>query len=465
MLRLLQPDKSPSGRSGLLPKPSEAWLIIISFILITTLSLLSKFSSPLQFLFPIGALGVGLFLFGRYPILYLGFNWWVWFISPFVSRLTEYQNGWTDQSLRLIILAPYLVSSISVITLLNYLPRLQRFGGAAFSLVFSSLVYATVIGFAKNNPIIDIGQEFLSWSTGIFLGAHILVNWRLYPEVRQNTQRVFTWGLLVMGTYGIYQYIVAPEWDRFWFRNAADLQYCCGWPEPFELRVWSTLNYPFTFAYTVMGGLLILLSIRGPLVIPSTVLGFLSFLLSNVRMAWGGWFLGILTLVSTLKESFQIRLIAIITAIALCMIPLITLDTFSEEISTRFSTFQNIGGDESFNERIRIYSEVFSGVSSDFIGRGIGGKNIIDAGLLDVLGTLGWIGLVPYVLGLVIMGLQLLKLKVARNDPFANACRSIIVSILITLPATNTLTLLPGVMLWFFFGAAISAQKYSNAKV
>lgn len=454
-------NSNPVAKRQSLLDPPEAWCAILAFVGITALGLLSRFSSPLQIVFPAGAIGVALFLFTRHPILYLGFNWWIWFFSPFVSRLVEYQNGWSDNGLRLIILAPYLVASISIISLLNYLPRLPKMGGMAFVLAFSSIVYATGVALVKNNSVVDVGQDVLSWGTGIFLGAHIFINWRQYPAIRRNTQRAFTWSILIMGGYGIYQYIVAPAWDTFWLRNAEDLQYCCGWPAPFELRVWSTLNYPFTFAYAIMAGLLMLLSIRGALVIPSTVLGFLSFLLSNVRMAWGGWFLGVLTLVSTLKESLQIRLLAIITAILLVMVPLVMMSTFSQEIVARFSTFENIGEDESYNERVRIYSEVFESIVYDPMGRGMGGKKIIDAGALDVLGTLGWIGLIPFLSGLVIMGLQLSSLKIARSDPFANACRSIVVSILVALPATNTLLLLPGVMLWFFYGAAIAAQKYA----
>jgi len=56
-------------------------------------------------------------------------------------------------------------------------------------------------------------------------------------------------------------------------RNAEDLQLCCGWPEPLKIRVWSTLNYPFTFAYFMMAGLLLLLSSKEALH-PASVAGF-----------------------------------------------------------------------------------------------------------------------------------------------------------------------------------------------
>ncbi|MCG8363360.1 MAG: O-antigen ligase domain-containing protein, partial [Pseudanabaenales cyanobacterium] len=47
----------------------------------------------LVLLFPLGSIVVGVFLYRRYPIFYVGFTWWLWFLGPLVRRLIDYQSG------------------------------------------------------------------------------------------------------------------------------------------------------------------------------------------------------------------------------------------------------------------------------------------------------------------------------------------------------------------------------------
>lgn len=455
----LTTNSSEKGFSlGLEPKP--AWMAILLLVIPTALCLLIRFSSILQIFFPAGALIVGAFLYSRYPVLYLGFNWWLWFMAPFIARVVEYQNGLTDPGLRLIILAPYLVTILTAFSFFKHLPRIYRQDGLPFFLGFIAIFYAFFVGLAKGNAMTEIVQGVLSWLPGIFFGFHLLINWQDYPSYRQNTERTFLWGTLVMGMYGVVQYIVAPEWDRFWLRNSEELLLCCGWPEPLQIRVWSTLNYPFTFAYAMMASLLLLLSRQEPLVFMAIISGFMSLLLSEVRAAWGGWVIGFITIVISIKQHYQMRLIATLIVIGVCLTPLATMEPFSEVITSRLETLSNVKEDHSFNERAEIYGKLINSAVSEFNGRGMGGGKIIDAGGLDVLATLGWLGIIPFISGIILIFLRLFQYSEARSDPFMNSTRAIVLSIFITLPATNTMVLLPGVMFWGFSGMAMAAHKY-----
>lgn len=441
-------------------QPTQAWAAILALVIPTALCLLVGFSSILQFLFPAGAFAVAAFLYFRYPTLYLGFTWWVWFLSPFISRMVEYQNGLTDPGLRLIILAPYLATMMTAVTFFKQLPRLPQQGGLPFLLACISLVYAAMIGFAKGNSITEIIQGVLSWLSGVIFGIHLLVNWREYPNYRQNTQRTFFWGVLVMGIYGVYQYVVAPEWDRFWLRNAEDLQLCCGWPEPFMIRVWSTLNYPFTFAYAMMACLLLLFSNQNAFSIPAITAGAVSFLLSLVRGAWVGWLIGLMAFFGTLKPNFKLRLIVTVLSIALFLVPVINMPPFNEAVLTRLQSLSNTSDDFSANERKEIYARLVKSATSEVFGRGMGGAAIIDAGVLDVLATLGWLGIIPYASGIILLFFSLFKYAEARFDSFVNAARATVLSIFVTLPFNNALVLLPSILFWGFSGMALAAHRY-----
>ncbi|PZV18482.1 MAG: glucose-6-phosphate isomerase [Leptolyngbya sp.] len=441
-------------------EPQAAWIGILGFIIPVSLCLLIRFSSILQVVFPAGALTVGVFLYLRYPILYLGFNWWVWFLSPFISRLVEYQNGIINPGMRFIILTPYLVTMLTAVTFFKQLPRLHQQGGTPFILAFVSISYAFLMGIVKGNPIPQVIQGILSWLPGIFLGVHLMVNWQDYPKFQKNTQRVFVWAILIMGIYGIYQYLVAPEWDKFWLANAEDLQLCCGWPEPQQIRVWSTLNFPFTFAYAMMACLLISIGSRGSLILPSVVIGGLSFLLSQVRGAWIGWLIGMFSFWVTLKPNLKIRVIMIFLIIGVFLVPIVISTPLAEPIIVRLQSFSDTEGDTSANERQEIYAQLLNNVLSEFLGRGMGGKGIVDAGVLDIIATLGWLGLAPYLSGIVLISFTLYSYQEIRFDPFMNASRAILPSILITLPFNNALVLLPGILFWGFSGMTIAGHKY-----
>lgn len=462
---LLEPAFSSRKSDSVKPlQPFAAWLPILAFIFITAGLLIVRASSSLNYIFPAGATLIAFFLYSKYSNLYLGFGWWIWFISPFIARLVEYQNGWTDPTLRLIILAPYLVTGITAIKFLQKLPKLISEGGAPFVLAFSSISYSLLVGFAKGNSIIDIGQAFLSWSVGIFLGVYFLTNWKHYPQIQQNIQKVFYWGVLVMGAYGVYQYIVAPEWDRFWLSNAEELQLCCGRPEPFGMRVWSTLNYPFTFSYAMMACLLVLFGNRKNPGLPPLVVGLVSFLLARVRGAWIGFAIGLTTFFVSVKSNLQIRLILTFFVVGVFLITLANSTPQAQEVIQRFQTFSNIGNDHSANERFAIYAQLYDSVILDFIGRGMGGKGIVDAGALSVLAILGWIGLTPYIIAIILVFYSLFQNRLASQDPFANAARAIVVSVFVSLPFSNVLILMPGMFFWSFSGLYIAAQKHALYK-
>src|SRR5215212_2641440 len=76
-------------------------------------------SSWLQILYALAATVVGTLLYWSYPTIYLGFTWWLWFLTPEVRRLVDYHQGYNPESP--VMLAPLLVAALSFFTLLPYL--------------------------------------------------------------------------------------------------------------------------------------------------------------------------------------------------------------------------------------------------------------------------------------------------------------------------------------------------------
>jgi hypothetical protein len=446
---------------------APAWVAILGLALFTALCILAGGGSILRLAFPAGSFAVGVLLYFRYPVLYIGFTWWIWFLTPLLARLVDYQRGWDPQ--RLMLLSPYLVTLVTLVTFLRYLPASYRQGGLPFVLACTGVFYGFLVGLIKNTPFAAT-RSLLDWLTPILFGFHLFMNWRSYPRYRQNIQHTFLWGVLVTGIYGIIQFLVAPPWDRLWLIES-ELTSSAGSPEPLGIRVWSTMHSPGPFAVFMMAGLLLLFSCQNPLRIPAGGVGYLAFLLSLVRSAWGGWFVGLLILISSLKARFQMRLIITVLVLAIFVIPLTTIEPFSEAINSRFQTFSKIEDDSSFNDRTDLYDRDLGLALSNGLGNGLGAiwfvnnngapqKVVIDSGVIDTFFTLGWFGAIPYLSGLILLLFSLIQYSECHFDTFMSVARAIIISISAQLIFASMHIGLSGLLLWGFLGIGMAAHKY-----
>lgn len=450
-------------------EPASAWIAMLGFTLITILCLVAGAGTILRPLFVVGAFGVGILLYRRSLVLYLGFTWWLWILTPLVSRLIDYRSGYDPK--RLILVAPYLVSLITLTAMVRHFPSAHRQNGLPFILSIVGVLYGTSIGLVQSSPF-SVFRSLLDWLTPISLSFYLFVNWRRYPDYSKNLQRVFTWGVLVTGAYGIYQYLVAPAWDRYWLIES-EMYTSAGNPEPLGLRVWSTMQSPGPFSSFMLAGLLLLFSSQSFLRLPAMAVGYLSFLLSLVRSAWGAWFLGLLHIAISLKPKLQVRLVLTIIVIAICITPLATIEPFSGVIIKRLLTLSNLQNDNSFSDRSENYEENIGLALKSWMGNGIGrswvidadgtlGVVVVDSGIIETLLTIGWLGAIPYFTGLFLMMFKVLQSSVGRSDVFMNAARGISVSFFSQLIFGSSITGFSGILLWMFLGASMAADKYHH---
>jgi hypothetical protein len=312
-------------------------------------------------------------------------------------------------------------------------------------------------------------MDFLSWLTPILFCFHLFVNWRDYPSYRQNIQRTFLWGVLVMGLYGIVQYVVAPDWDRFWLIATKSVSF--GTPEPFGIRVCSSVNSPQDFAAIMMAGLLLLFANQGFWRFPSAAAGYLSFLLSLARSAWLSWLAGLLIFITSVNARLQMRLIISIMVAAVFVVPLVNVEPFSTIIHDRVESIVSVKDDFSYQERVRGYNAFVGQAIAEFIGKGmrprIGSVNsfvIGDNGLLLTLLTFGWFGTIPYFVGLVLLFFKLFQNSELRFDSVASVSRAISLGILAQISLTTIFSGGMGMVIWGFLGIALAGQKYYLAQ-
>lgn len=477
MPKILSNKKSLS----LVLQPRPAWNAILALILVTGATLLVGRGSIVGIIFPVASLAVGVFLYRRYPVIYLSYSLWLWFLGHIVGRLFSYKMGY-------LIGGPgtsgALIASIPFFALIQGLPksiknRDQIF--LAFTLCISSIVYSFFVRLISNPTPEGIQRDIvliLTTISPLLLGFHLYINWQNYPNFRSNLQKTFLWSAIVMGGYGLFQFLVAPGWDTQWMiTSEGDRESWSGKPEPLGIRVFSTMWDPYAFSLNLMPSLILLLFSSSNLRFVGLSVGFLSFLLSTYRTAWYSFVIAILVFVISLKSQKQIRILLILMSVVLIIFFLSTSEPFVSVISQRFGSFSNMEEDISGQGRIELFNQLFEISISELIGKGLNVGDIIvdnnpsstirfwnyDQGFLQLLLSMGWIGTVPYLAGIIILLSKLFRNRLVQIDMFAASARAIVIASLSRIFTSSILLGGFALPLWIFLGVGAAAYNYHKA--
>lgn len=438
-------------------QPATAWAAIFALMVVTTVGIAAGAGSIIRLLFPVAAVAVGMLLFQLYPMMYVSYAWWIWFITPFLRRLIDHRAGYEEPNV--ILLAPFLVSALSGILLYKRIPRIARHGGMPFLMALAALGYGLIVSLINSQ-----GQPayiaLLKWASPILLGLFIFFHWREYPAYSRMIRHTFLWMVIITGAYGIYQYVIAPPWDTFWLTESGMIS-SGGKAEAYGMRVFSTMNSTGPFANVMSAGLILLFSNNGPLKLPASGIGYLAFLTTLVRGAWVSWVVALLTLISSLKPKFQMRLFLVICGMLICVLPLTLIEPFGTIIGDRLSSLTNLSGDTSYNGRVGIYQSIFPKALNSLIGLGLAGPGeIYDSAFVDTLFALGWIGTLPYFIALLLALYSLFKSEEARYDQFFSATKAICLGAMVTLLFGSAMLEISGTILWGFIGIGLAANRY-----
>ena len=453
----------------------EIWAPALLFG-ITLLLALARQGRLIEIGYPVAAIGIGMLLVRRYPAHYVGFLCWLTFLSSEVRRLADYFNG-TFNPTSPIQVAPLAVAALSSFTLLRHYRVLGTRRGLPFLMILVGIVYAYPIGILRNSPLAAT-WSMVQWVYPVLIGFHMMATWRSHADYDRVIVRTFTWGTLVMGLYGLVQFFILPQWDAFWLIGTRLVTE--GLPEPFEIRVSSTMNSSAPFAITMVTALLLLAARPGRMGWLSGAAGTMSLLLSVVRAAWGGWFVGMVYLTFNLSNRMRLRVVVSLLALAVLAIPAAMSDPVYKIIQARFETIGKLSNDTSFNERSSFYSSYLSTAFSEITGTGLGvsgdatrlnkgsggaGQQFgsFDSGLMEVPYTLGWSGALLFFGGVGWLLIRALAAaRRAREDRVASAFISASLALFAMLVFLNTLTGASGMLFYIGVVMPLIASKVAR---
>ena len=458
-------------------KPAKAWKAIFGLVLATIMSLLV--GGPVAIItFPLGSLAVGWFFYRRYPLFYCSFVWWMWFANSLVRRIIDFRCGYITPG-------PWhfsagLITGMSVLTLLKHLPKAHKQGGIPFVIAAAACFYSYLINIV-NQGFTDIDEAtflFFGWLAPITFGFYVFIHWRDYPSYRQNLQRTFLWGTLFMGLYGIVQYIFAPPWDSFYLKTqqAIGNALSFGDPKPFGIRVFSSMDAPQGFAATIGVGLILLFCLRGSQQLWANGLGYLSLLLSLARSGWLSFLLSILIFFMALKSNLKIRMLIGVLMTVLIILPITTVEPFSEVIGDRIESFSDTDDDNSLKARKGAFNLLIGHAMTEFVGYGLQSPiepnvkisstyDVGDNGILILFFAFGWMGAFPYLLGLLTLIFQIQQASTKNNDLMLHIAYSVVLGQLGLIYFKSLFYGSFAMILWGFLGIGMSGRNYYLSKI
>jgi hypothetical protein len=440
---------------------------------VTLALILFRQGKLLEVFFPMASLLTGAWLYRRAPVHYVAFLCWLFFLTPEVRRFADFYNGSFNPT-SFIQTAPLIVASLSAFGMLRHYRTLGQRCAAPLLVIALGITYAYLIGAVRNGPL-PATFTLVAWVLPVLIGFHIVQTWQLYPVYQRVMVRTFVWGTLLMGVYGVVQFVFMPPWDAFWLLGSGMASE--GDPVPFGMRVCSTMNSSGPFAVTMMVGLLIAVGAQGVGRLGAGIAGFPALVLTSVRSAWGGTLLGLVYPLYSLTSRGRFKLLGTAAVLAALCVPLGMMDAVSDRIGTRLQTIGNLSNDSSFQAREDLYTKFFANAFTDIAGQGLGAMGVgaklsdgddsgvvsFDSGLMEVPITLGWPGTLLYGVGLATLLWRAIKLgRVLRHDRFAAASIGIALALFSMMVFANMLTSSTG--LFFYMGVLFPAIAARHAR-
>ena len=458
---------------------SAVWVASIGSALALVALFLAHQGTLLRAAVPMVAAAVALTLYLRRPVAYFHFTLWTWFLTPLLRRIIDWRFGFQDQNL--VLLAPFLVTAVAAITVVREFRQAPRSQLAPYLLCCAGIFYGFSVGlirwFLHNSEAESVGSivyGLFLWLAPLLFGMHLCLRWQSYEAHKSAILASFKWGVLLLGAYGIYQYVAPPAWDTAWLEGLPG-----GWetqsfgrPFPYEIRVWSTLNSPGTFAAMMFPGLVLLLVTKTRIKPLIAAAGSGAFLLSLVRTGWLAWVLAILLLAVSQRSAVIRRVSLIILLLPVALIPILLVPKFQETIEDRLVTMTDLNHDASMNDRKMLYKRVTSELLSDPSGVGLLNGNAfsvddmpLDSGFIQTALLLGFAGTAFYMGGIVVCIAGMVRrrpLRAGPADEFAGAFGVIFLVTLVELVGSNVFINFFGFTLWIFYGLWSAGKVYAE---
>jgi hypothetical protein len=368
----------PSNWSRTLPGVAPAILLLVVAIAVGP-----RLGPLFRPLFVAGCGAAGWYAWRSGPYAHVQAALFLFAFAPLARRIVDVSAGYDPTGLMLI--GPLLAIIVPLPQLRHYLEDKNAMppGMTPILVTAGCVAYAAAISLFQGDWF-NAASGTLKWMAPLVYASALLQ----YADREQLVEAMTSAFLVILpitGLIGIYQYIDPPDWDRYWMQFAPILS--VGRPLPYEVRVFSTMNGPATFATFTATGLLLVCFLRPRWYLPlAAIPAALAFLLSLYRTAWLSLAVGVLFCL--LFQSMRRRAAVIMLGAVGAVVIAATLPPFADVVGERLGTLAEGAGDDSARERLEQYVTLWNQSDSSLFGIGFTTGDVGSAGTVATDGMI-----------------------------------------------------------------------------
>jgi len=444
--------------------------MLIGFLAGSILLSFTPLAQGLIYLIPAAGFMMGWYMKRRSRVHYITLVLWLFFLAPMVRRMIEYHLQ--AQTAAMVIATPILACVAGMPTLRRLQIILSSVRLRSVVLIVATMVYAAVVGFLTHSPF-GMVQELVTWVGPLAFALYLFDQREYLEEILSLVRNNFLFGILTMGLYGVYQYLVLAPWDAYWMENSS--LSTIGSPERMQVRVFSTMNAPQTLADFLIFGLLLCVSSTRKLRYTAMPLALMSLALTSSRSAWVGGAAGMLFAVFSLPAKRRIQIAFTLFGCIALMGVLTQIPEVDELLTARLSSFTNLKEDSSVNQRLASQQQAITMFLAKPFGNGFGGSGASeggsgpsygvatiqgvyqnDNGIEQVTLTYGWAGSLVFIFGFATAVTAALRVSGTTD---LMALKAGLISLVVQVPTMGIFPSATGMLLWVSIILCLATQE------
>ncbi len=331
----------------------------------------------------------------RDPARYLRLLLWTLILVAGIRHFVDFHTAFSQTNP--IMLAPYLIVVAGAPSIALYI--LNR---GPFAIEFLVMIGAVLAGLGLSLITGEVSDALLAamrWLAPLAVGLYVCAHAARLDEMRETVVRTFRLAVPLIALYGLDQFVDIQAWDAYYMRMAPIDS--IGYPVPFQVRVYATMNSPGALATMLGTGMLLMLPTTRGFRWVGLMLGVACLFLTTQRASLGGLAVALVLLAFVARDRVTRRALGkAVIALTLTCAVLLSVPGAANKILATASSVTELSQDGSAQARLQQYANVPRMLDAHKGGLGLGwltndlyvgnNENLpSDSGLLDILVSLG----------------------------------------------------------------------------
>ncbi|HYZ33299.1 MAG TPA: O-antigen ligase family protein, partial [Crenalkalicoccus sp.] len=337
---------------------------------------------------------------------YLAFLLCLVMLTPGLRHLVDWYAGYSQSNPMM--LAPYAAILVALPTTGLYLLNQRRYTGlcAVMLGLIAIGVWITALTGLIQEPLLTA----LRWVCPILLALYIWARAEELPGMRASVRRTLRVMLPLIAAYGLVQFVSILPWDAYFMERAPISS--IGFPQPFAVRVFSTMNHSGSFAAALATGILLLLPRLRWYDFVSVLLACFALFVTTQRSAMGALALTVALLAVIMRSrTLRRRLMALVLTIAFAVVVAVAIPGLGDRLLGSVASVAELKRDESAQQRLAQYDALPARIEERPLGWGLAWSlnplnqrteedAELDSGVIDILLSFGIPGGAAYLAAL-----------------------------------------------------------------